>query len=117
MQQLFFIPWSFIGAFGCQRKFAQYIIDNGADYLLALKGNGPALHDDVALWFDDGLETGLAWTHFDFHETVDADHSRIETRRHSVAHDIDWLKQRHRWPGLVAFAMIERECEVGAKTK
>ncbi len=105
-----------IDAIGCQRKFAQSIIDKGADYLLALKANQPALHDDVALWFDDGLESGFAGARVDFHETVDADHGRIETRRHWVAHDIDWLKQRHRWPGLVAIAMIEREREIGAKT-
>ena len=105
-----------IDAIGCQRTFAQTIIDKGADYLLALKGNQPALHDDVALWFDDGRETGFAGARVDFHETVDADHARIEPRRHWVAHDIDWLRQRHRWPGLVAIAMIEREREIGAKT-
>lgn len=105
-----------IDAIGCQRKIAQSIIDKGADYLLALKANQPALHDDVALWFDDGLETGFAEAGVDFHQTVDADHGRIETRRHWVAHDIDWLKRRHRWPGLAAIAMIERQREVGAKT-
>ncbi len=105
-----------IDAIGCQRTFAQTIIDKGADYLLALKGNQPALHDDVALWFDDGLKTGFAGARVDFHETVDADHGRIETRRHWVAHDIDWLQQRHHWPGLAAIAMIERQREVGAKT-
>ncbi len=105
-----------IDAIGCQRKFAQSIIDKGADYLLALKRNQPALHDDVALWFEDGLESGFAGARVDFHETIDADHGRIETRRHWVAHDIDWLKQRHDWPGLVAIVMIERDREVGAKT-
>ena len=101
---------------GCQRKIAQAIIDNGADYLLALKANQPALLNDAALWFNDGLETGFAEARVDFHETVDADHGRIETRRHWVAHDVDWLQQRHHWPGLAAIAMIERDREVGAKT-
>ena len=104
------------GTGGCQRRFAQTIIDRGADYLLALKANQPGLHDDVALWFDDGLEDGFAEAAVDFHQTVDADHGRIETRRHWVAHDIDWLQQRHDWPGLAAIAMIERQREVGAKT-
>lgn len=105
-----------IDAIGCQRKIAQTIIDKGADYLLALKANQPSLHDDVALWFDDGLKTGFAEAHVDFHQTIDADHGRIETRRHWVAHDIDWLKRRHDWPGLAAIAMIERQRELGAKT-
>ncbi len=70
----------------------------------------------MALWYDDGLKTGFADAAVDFHETIDADHGRIETRRHWVAHDIDWLQQRHDWPGLAAIAMIERHREVGAKT-
>ena len=105
-----------IDAIGCQRKIAQAIIDNGADYLLALKANQPALLNDAVLWFNDGLEAGFAEARIDFHQTVDADHGRIETRRHWVAHDIDWLQQRHHWPGLAAIAMIERQREVGAKT-
>jgi hypothetical protein len=25
------------------------------------------------------------------HETIDADHGRLEERRHLVCHDVDWL--------------------------
>ena len=47
------------------------------------------------------------------HETVKADHGRIETRRHSVSHDVAWLASDHRFPGeprfpgLKAIAMVE----------
>ena len=34
-------------AMGTQRKIAQQIIEQKADYLLALKGNQSSLHDDV----------------------------------------------------------------------
>ncbi|HUZ13685.1 MAG TPA: hypothetical protein VMU93_12640 [Caulobacteraceae bacterium] len=38
---------------------------------------------------------------------VDADHGRIETRAVTVTHDVDWLQQRHQWPGLASVVMVE----------
>ena len=42
-----------IDAIGCQTAIAQLIVDQNADYLLALKANQGQLHDDVALLFAD----------------------------------------------------------------
>lgn len=42
-----------------QRTIAQQVIDQGGDYVLALKGNQPALYDDVRR-FLDGPRTPLA---------------------------------------------------------
>ena len=39
-----------INAMGCQRAVARTIGDEKADYVLALKGNQGALHDDVTLF-------------------------------------------------------------------
>jgi len=46
-------------AMNCQRKIAQQVIDQGGDYVLALKGNQGTLHDDVRRFLDDP-ETALA---------------------------------------------------------
>src|ERR1019366_4236397 len=40
-------------AMSCQRKIAQQVVDQGADYVLALKGNQETLHDDVRRFLDD----------------------------------------------------------------
>src|SRR5580658_9437410 len=40
-------------ALNCQRAIAQQIVDQGGDYVLALKGNQGTLHDDVVLHLDD----------------------------------------------------------------
>lgn len=37
-----------IDAMGTQKKIAQQIIDNGGNYILALKGNHSKLHTEVA---------------------------------------------------------------------
>ena len=59
---------------------AQVILDQGGDYLFALKANRPAVLRDVEAYFADPPETLAAF------ETTDADHGRIETRRHRVTH-------------------------------
>ena len=56
------------------------------------------------------------------HETTDADHGRIEIRRHWVSHDVAWLQSPRRaageprFPGLKAVAMVEAEVERDGKT-
>ena len=83
----------------------------GGDYLLALKANRPTLHADVARLFDDP-STDLIET-----ATTDADHGRLEQRRHVVCHDIDWLwsDRRHagepRFPHLAMIGMVETRVE------
>ncbi|KKM79768.1 hypothetical protein LCGC14_1346570, partial [marine sediment metagenome] len=42
-----------IDAMGTQKKIAEKIIDKGADYVLALKGNQGTLKEDVDLYFQD----------------------------------------------------------------
>lgn len=104
-----------IDAMGCQNNIAKAIIDKGADYVLALKGNRKSLHDEVALFFEntENLES---------HKTTDADHGRIETRRSYVCHDIDWLKpskkapEEPRFPNLACVGMVESEVEINGKT-
>jgi predicted transposase YbfD/YdcC len=97
-------------AMHCQKATAQTILDRGGDYVLALKGNQPALLGDVRLWLDDP-----ATTPDDACQTVDGDHGRIEIRRATVAHDVAWL-EHHRFPGLAAVAKVTAVRELDGKT-
>jgi predicted transposase YbfD/YdcC len=99
-----------VDALNCQRNIARQIVDQGGDYVLALKGNQGTLHDDVMLFLDDP-ETGVTSTH----TTVDGDHGRIETRACTVSTDIGWLQQAHQWPGLAAIGKVIRTRESAAK--
>ena len=36
---------------GCQTKIAEQIVEQGADYVLSLKGNQGKFHDDVQNFF------------------------------------------------------------------
>lgn len=92
-----------IDAMGCQKSIAGAIVAQKADYILALKDNHPALHEDVATWLDDCDAQG----HVRQVESVDKNHGRLETRRVVVSTDLDWLPARAQWPGLQAVAMVE----------
>ncbi len=102
-----------IDAAGCQRKIAAKIVDKGADYVLALKGNQPLLSQEVAGYFDDALRSGVVLSH---HQSVDKGHGRLETRRVWTSTDLDWMSESKRWRGLRCIAMIERERQVDEQT-
>jgi predicted transposase YbfD/YdcC len=98
-------------ALNCQRAIARQIVDQGGDYVLALKGNQGTLHDDVSTYLDDPACKLTAAK-----PTVDADHGRIETRTAMVSTDIAWLQHHHQWPGLAAIGKVVRRRETAAKT-
>lgn len=85
---------------GCQTASAEKIIEKGGDYCLALKGIRPALEAEVEKFFDDPNATGVATTSA---ETTDKDQGRLEIRKHSVCHDIDWRFSDRRYPGELKF--------------
>jgi predicted transposase YbfD/YdcC len=105
-----------IDAMGCQTRIAQKIIDKGADYLLAIKENWPALHGEIERYFDGVDPKGL-----DGFDTIDSDHGRIEQRRHLLSGDVAWLTTDRRFPGeprfpgLQAIARVETEVERDGK--
>jgi predicted transposase YbfD/YdcC len=106
-----------IDAMGCQTKIAAAICSKGADYLLALKDNWPALAEEVRGFFDAAPAGSLA-----SHETTDADHGRIEVRRAVVSHDTRWLlsdrrfPDEWRFPDLAMIGMVEASVERDGRT-
>ncbi len=104
-----------IDAMGCQKEIASVIIDKGADYVFGLKGNHEALHEDVAFYFEDSLASGFNGIAHDYHETIDGDHGRIETRRYWTT-SADWLPVKEAWKGLSTIVMAQRERFLDGKT-
>lgn len=106
-----------IDAMGTQTAIADAILAKGGDYLLALKANRPATFAEVERCFADPPEN----TPETFFETVDNDHGRLEIRRHTVCHAVDWLFSDRRYPGeprfpgLAMIGMVETRVERGGK--
>ena len=101
-----------IDAIGCQKAITQKIIEQGGDYIIALKGNQGNLYEDVKLYFERPSETGLA--NMEVVETVDKGHGRIENRRCRLSKDIEWLRKRHSgWTKLSCIIAIDSERHIG----
>lgn len=99
-----------IDAIGCQREIAQTIVDQGADYVLPLKGNQPALYEAVHEYFADLAAPQVR--NVRYHKTIDKGHGRLEVRHHWLTDDVQWLTQvtgKALWPGLAAIGMIRAE--------
>ena len=103
-------------AIHCQTETARLVAERGGEWLFALKGNRAAMLAEVKACFADpqaGVET---------HSTTDADHGRVETRRHAVCHDVGWLFSDRRYPdeprmpGLACLAMVEATVEREGRT-
>jgi predicted transposase YbfD/YdcC len=101
-----------IDAMGCQREIAKQILDQKADYVLALKGNQGTLREDVEVFAAEQKANGFKNTKVSRHETVDGDHGRIESRTYTAIHDVAWLQERHDWPGLRGVVMVESTREI-----
>lgn len=104
-----------IDAMGCQRSICQQVLDQESDYVIGLKGNQGSLREDVELFFGEYLERNIGDQFVNSAKTIEADHGRVETRRCTVCCDIQWLINRHNWPGLKAVIMSEYTREIRGK--
>src|SRR5277367_1296792 len=94
-----------IDAMGCQTEIAQAIVDQKADYVLAVKGNQPTLHGGIQAHFSDHLEDDFARVKVSRHSTQERGHGREEYREYLVCPVPDELPDRNRWADLKAIGM------------
>ncbi|MGE0684561.1 MAG: ISAs1 family transposase [Candidatus Binatia bacterium] len=104
-----------IDAMGCQRAIAQRLIDKGADYVLALKGNQGTLHGKVDGFFRWAQRHQFADIPHMSYVTVEKEHGRIEERHYWLVSDIAWLLPMANWPGLRSIGMVEATRTLGEK--
>jgi predicted transposase YbfD/YdcC len=101
-----------IDAMGCQKDIAQTIIDQQADYVLALKGNQGQLHTDVQEWFAWAHESKFKDMPYSFWTTTNKAHGRLEIRRCWALSDpraFEVIRHYDGWAGLQSIAMVQRE--------
>ena len=76
---------------GCQTAIAQKIVDGDADYILALKGNQGASHEEVVEFFDDAFVCGFEADLERYHDIAKG-HGRIDERTLWLSREVDWLR-------------------------
>lgn len=104
-----------IDAMGTQKAIAQQIIDQGGDYILALKGNHAILHAEVidrlnwAQTVDDAHDVHLT-------TTVKPSHGRQEVREVVCTSRLEHLTGHEDWAGLTSIVQVGATRTVGDKT-
>jgi predicted transposase YbfD/YdcC len=98
-----------IDAMGCQTEIAEKILDAGADYVLAVKGNQPTLCDGIEAFFMDHMDDDFARQEVSRHETHAQGHGREEKRNYLVCPVPDDLPDRRRWKKLAAIGVAINE--------
>jgi predicted transposase YbfD/YdcC len=105
-----------IDAIGCQTEIAELIIEQDADYVLALKENQGNLYEDVELLFQDLEKSQYSAYAFDYDKTVNKNHGRMETRECWTISDpqvLQHLRGSENWKGLTTVSRIRAQRQVG----
>ena len=94
-----------IDAMGCQTEIARKIIDRGADYCLAVKGNQPTLHQGIVDFFKEHMDDEFRRTSARHHETNEKGHGREEYRYYAICPVPQDLPDHSRWANLKAIGI------------
>jgi predicted transposase YbfD/YdcC len=98
-----------IDAMGCQKAIAQQIVDQEADYVLALKQNHETLYEAVVQQFAEARHTASENTTLQSYDTDERQHGRREIRRHWTLEVPLNLGQKDAWAQLHCLGMVESE--------
>ena len=86
-------------AMSCQKEIVKQIVEQKADYIIAVKDNQKTLREDIAYEFK--TQSGI-----DMHQSIEKDHGRIETRRCQVINNLKELAGRGNWTALKSIVKI-----------
>ena len=95
-----------IDAMGTQKNIATTIIDKGADYILALKGNQGNLQTEVVDFFDKVKNPEFQRYIYQKDQEIDKGHGRIETRICQTITNLDWLYETSKWKGIKSIIKV-----------
>ena len=112
-----------IDAMGCQTEIARTIVAGGGQYLLAVKDNQPALHQDLVATFAEAADERRRSVDeqprpaVERYADTDKGHGRLEKRTVELCRDLAWMTTAERWPGLASLIKVTRERTVLATAK
>jgi predicted transposase YbfD/YdcC len=99
-----------IDAIGTQKAIAEQIIDGGADYVLALKGNQETLHQAVIDYVDQQLDSDFAGAQARRYSTTATGHGREEVRTYLQMPVPQALRGQELWKGLQTIGLATLVC-------
>lgn len=103
-------------ALGTQTEIARAIVDQGADYVLAVKENQGHLYEDLVATFQEAEQRQFAQVPHSYAKTINKGHGRVEIRECWVIERLDYveaLRTAERWAELRSLIMIRAERRLG----
>lgn len=104
-----------LDAMGCQTEIAEKIVESGADYVLAVKGNQPTLLAGIESFLMDHLADEFAGVKASQYETQETGHGRVEHRWYIVCDVPKELPDADRWKNLKRIGVTISEVLRGEK--
>ena len=104
---------------GCQRRIPQQIVNQGADYALAIKASQGRLHQNIRDSFTSAKRSDWEDLDAEYAEIVARSSNGVEKRRcWSIFQESELARiQAHRdWPGLRSVAMVQAERGLGQRS-
>ena len=101
-----------LDAIHTQKKTIAEIVRQGADYVVALKGNQERLLEAVTELTEAVAQDRTVNVPSETYQTVDGEHGRIETRRYLQVAAQDWLPEKEQWSKLRSVGVVESRREV-----
>jgi len=105
-----------VDAIGTQTKIAKTIIEQGGDYILAVKENQGHLYEDIHDLFADNQQFNYEDIPHSYAKVVNKDHGRIEIRQCWTISDPEYLaniRDLRRWEGIQTLVMVLSERRIG----
>jgi predicted transposase YbfD/YdcC len=102
-----------IDALGCQKEIAEQIVEQGGDYVLAVKENQPKLYAEIERLDEAAQKEDYAGVSRCCVE--ETSHGRQELRACWVLTDLEELREGAKWPGLKSVLVVVRDRSVGDK--
>jgi predicted transposase YbfD/YdcC len=95
-----------LDALGCQKEIVAQIVDQGGDYVIAVKGNQEKLESAVHAALADALESNAAMPTL---TRLEETHGRQERRLYTVLEVPKDFVELEQWKGLKSLVMVARE--------
>jgi predicted transposase YbfD/YdcC len=99
-----------IDAMGCQTEIADTIVERGADYVLAVKGNQEGLHKAIVSHFDSLVENDMEGEGLEELSKAEKGHGREEVRVYVQTPVPADFAPAERWKNIESLGMAVLDC-------
>jgi predicted transposase YbfD/YdcC len=101
----------------CTQRVARTVVQRGADYVFALKGNRGAVHTQVRQFWQSAAAQDFAGVRVRRVRRVNTGHGRREERRSFAVAATQLPPLVQRWPGVASVIMVDRVRQTARRTQ